>query len=152
MVRPPCSGRSAVSFRVDTGQEELGTIQSTRVPQRLTGPALCFSTALPALAGLWGRGAPILDPTQLCSWPPPRPRGLLGPKPKLKLQTQQSSSSLVPARGGGGGSWRGQGASAGRGWTVITQGLGFLPQTQTCRKPHIKQCPAICADIQRSRP
>lgn len=89
-------------------QEDLGTIQSTRVPQRLTGypwvslrPSCFLLLQVPPCPG-WpvGRG-PILAPTQLGSWPPPRPQGLLGPKPELKLQTQQSSSSVVPARGGG---------------------------------------------------
>lgn len=67
--------------------------------QGLTGS--CFFKPLPALSGLEGRGAPALALTQLCSWPPPRPQGLLGPKPELKLQTQQHSSSFVPGRGRG---------------------------------------------------
>lgn len=94
---------------MDTGQEELGTIQYTGPQSQwvldVTTASLLqassSSLSLPCLA-CRGEWAPTLAPTQLCSWPPPRPQGLLGPKPELKLQTQQSCSSLVPDRGGGG--------------------------------------------------
>lgn len=83
-----------------------------------------------------------------------QPPGAAGPRARAEAAdtTIQFQPQLGPSGGWGRGGWRGQGASAVRGRTVITQGLGFLPQTQTCRNLHIKRCAAICADIQRSRP